>query len=254
MDDIDNESSAVMVADDKPLQPLNHVSLIEFALAKNSTVETIEKLLALQERHEANEARKAYTVAMNNFKADAPTIVKNKAVGYTAKGSTVGYKHATLDQVSAIIGSALAKHQLSHRWNTEQNGKEIKVTCIITHALGHSESVSLTSFPDDTGSKNSIQAVGSTVTYLQRYTLLAASGVAVGDDDDGAGHKTDCLAQDELDAILQGIEACKNVDELKTAYMSAIDKANKLKDNDAVVHITRTKNAVGREIQLKEKQ
>ena len=251
MTDIENATSQeVVLADDKMLPTLSPLQLVAMAIQNGSSVEQLEKLMALQERHEANEARKAYTVAMNNFKADAPTIVKNKTVAF----NDVKYKHAGLNQVSAIIGEALAKHQLSHRWSTEQNGIDIKVTCIITHSLGHSESVSLTGSPDVSGKKNSIQAVGSTVTYLQRYTLLAAAGIAVGDDDDGAGHKSDCLAQDELDAILQGIEACKNVDELKTAYMSAIDKANKLKDNDAVAHITRTKNAVGREIQLKEKQ
>ena len=253
MTDIENATSQeVVLADDKMLPTLSPLQLVAMAIQNGSSVEQLEKLMALQERHEANEARKAYTVAMNNFKADAPTIVKNKTVAF----NDVKYKHAGLNQVSAIIGEALAKHQLSHRWSTEQNGIDIKVTCIITHSLGHSESVSLTGSPDVSGKKNSIQAVGSTVTYLQRYTLLAAAGIAVGDDDDGngAGHKSDCLAQDELDAILQGIEACKNVDELKTAYMSAIDRANKLKDNDAVAHITRTKNAVGREIQLKEKQ
>ena len=38
---------------------------------------------------------------------------------------------------------------------------------------------------DDSGNKNSIQAVGSTTTYLQRYTLKAALGLAASDDDDG---------------------------------------------------------------------
>lgn len=65
----------------------------------------------------------------------------------------------------------------------------IRVTCVLTHSRGHSERVWLQAARDDSGNKNSIQAVGSTVTYLQRYTLLAATGMAVQDqrDDDGAG-------------------------------------------------------------------
>ena len=41
--------------------------------------------------------------------------------------------------------------------------------------------------PDDTGKKNSIQQVASTVTYLERYTFLSITGLAVEDqiDDDG---------------------------------------------------------------------
>src|SRR5690606_35194749 len=60
------------------------------------------------------------------------------------------------------------------------------VTCVITHELGHSERTTLSAAPDESGGKNSIQAVGSTVTYLQRYTLMAATGLAAKDmDDDG---------------------------------------------------------------------
>jgi hypothetical protein len=45
----------------------------------------------------------------------------------------------------------------------------------------------LTSGPDTSGSKNPIQALGSAVSYLQRYTLLSLAGLATEDqDDDGA--------------------------------------------------------------------
>jgi len=152
-------------------------------------VAKLEQLLAVKERWDAAEARKAFVVALNKFKENPPDIIKNKQVSFeTSKGRTV-YKHATLDQVSGVIGAALSAVGISHRWAVEQlpEGK-IRVTCILTHALGHSEHVPLEAKADDSGNKNSIQGVGSTVTYLQRYTLLAASGMAVRDqDDDGAG-------------------------------------------------------------------
>ena len=48
--------------------------------------------------------------------------------------------------------------------------------------------MTLSASADNSGSKNSIQAIGSTVTYLQRYTLLAITGLATEDmDDDGSG-------------------------------------------------------------------
>ena len=55
--------------------------------------------------------------------------------------------------------------------------------------MGHSESTVLEAAPDSSGKKNAIQQVASTVTYLQRYTLLAACGLATKDmeDDDCAG-------------------------------------------------------------------
>ena len=48
------------------------------------------------------------------------------------------------------------------------------MTCVVSHRLGHSEENTLTAGRDESGNKNNIQAVGSTITYLQRYTLKAA--------------------------------------------------------------------------------
>ena len=64
----------------------------------------------------------------------------------------------------------------------------MSVTCRITHRMGHSEEVSMSAFKDDSGKKNAIQQVASAITYLQRYTLLAATGLATHEqqDDDGA--------------------------------------------------------------------
>lgn len=165
------------------------MSMIAQAVAKGAPIETVERLLALQERWEANEARKAYVSAMSSFKSAPPTITKNKQVSYESKGagSKTAYKHATLDHVCDAIGTAMARHGLSFRWETMQaDGGLIKVTCIITHNLGHSERTFLQATPDTSGSKNHVQAIGSTTTYLQRYTLLAATGLATEEQDDDA--------------------------------------------------------------------
>ena len=146
-------------------------------------VAKLDALLAVKERWEKEEARKAFVVALNKFKADPPTLTKNKQV----KFDRTEYRHATLDQVSLVIGKALAAVGISHRWDVHQETPAIKVACVLTHDQGHSERVEMAAGADSSGSKNGIQAIGSTVTYLQRYTLLAATGMAVkGQDDDGA--------------------------------------------------------------------
>lgn len=151
------------------------------ALAVQSgNIEALERIMALQERHEANEARKAYHAAMTAFKADPPKIYKDRLV----KFNSTQYRHATLANVTEAVSAALAKHGLSAAWRTAQDGGLISVTCTVTHELGHSESTTLTGSPDNSGQKNSIQQVGSTVTYLQRYTLLALTGLATHEQDD----------------------------------------------------------------------
>lgn len=141
----------------------------------------LESLLAVKERWEKEEARKAFVVALSDFKADPPQVMKEKSVDF---GNT-HYKHAVLGSASAIIGASLSKHGLAHRWSYNQDKPGVlKVTCTLTHALGHSESVSLEGPHDSSGSKNGIQSIGSASSYLERYTLFAVSGIAAQDQDD----------------------------------------------------------------------
>lgn len=175
-------------APDLPSVAVTPMQMLAMAIERGADVGMLAKLMDLQERWEANEARKAFVAALSAFKASPPTIAKNKHVKFqTAKGMTE-YDHATLDQVASVIGAALSLHGLSHRWETEQgDGGRIRVTCILQHVMGHAERVTLQASPDESGGKNNIQAVGSTVSYLQRYTLLAATGLAASDQDDDAG-------------------------------------------------------------------
>ena len=160
--------------------------MLQMAVEQGADLDKLEKLMDLQERWEKSEAKKAFVSAMNRFKANPPKLVKNHKVDYTnTKGQRTHYNHATLDHICEVIGSALSEVGISYRWQTEQmdNGA-VRVTCILTHESGHSEETPLQADPDQSGGKNSIQAVGSTVTYLERYTLLAATGMAAEDQDD----------------------------------------------------------------------
>lgn len=143
-------------------------------------VSSLKELLDCQERYEANEARKAYHAAMAEFQSEAPKIIKQK--------SGHNNKYAGLSDIVAVIAPLESKYGLSHSWVTGTSDKEIKVICKITHVLGHREETELSAGPDKSGNKNDIQALGSTITYLQRYTLKAALGLAEADqDDDGNG-------------------------------------------------------------------
>lgn len=174
--------------------------MIEKAIANpDFDVAKMEHLLAVKERWEANEARKAYVQALTAFKADPPRIVKNRHVRF---GQTE-YDHATLDQVCDVIGAALAEHGLSHTWQVEQgDNAAVSVTCVLTHALGHSERVTMRGMPDDSGSKNLIQQIGSTTTYLQRYTLLAATGLAAADMDNDGGEPGEPISAEQKETLI----------------------------------------------------
>lgn len=171
-------------------QATNPMTMLAAAFERGTTPEQLDKLLALQERWEANEARKAFVAAITQFKANPPTIFKTKRVYFEGKsGGVTDYMHATLADVCAAAIKGLAEVGISHRWELRQENGVITVSCILTHALGHSERTTLQGPPEGSGTKNPLQAVASTVTLLERYTLLAATGLAARDmaEDDGRG-------------------------------------------------------------------
>ncbi len=161
------------------------MDMMKLAIDRGADLDQLERLMDLQQRWEADQARKAYVVAMAEFKADPLTINKNKEAEFNGK---VQYEYASLDTVTDTIVPALAAHGMSHAWKMKQEGTTLTVTCVLTHVMGHSEDVSMSSAPDTSGSKNAIQAIASANSYLQRYTLLAITGLATADklDDDAA--------------------------------------------------------------------
>ena len=211
------------------------MTMLAMAIEKGTSVEQLTQLMALQERWEANEARKAFDAALAAFKANAPALVKDKRVSFETQKGRTEYNHATLGNVATNVAKALSEHGLSHRWDVSQgDGGVVSVTCILTHVLGHRERTTMQSSLDQSGGKNNIQALGSATTYLQRYTLLAAVGLAtVEQDDDGAasGRKPGTLDPDEEAQFLTQIQTATDRKELLGAiWKRAADACHAIPD------------------------
>lgn len=216
-------------------------ALVALAVEKGANVDQLERLMALQERWEATEARKAYVTAFSAFKAEAVTILKNRGV---TDGPLKGKRYAELFSVVNAVTPALSKHGLSAAWKVTKDEKDwIEVTCTITHVLGHSEAVSMAGPPDTGGAKNAIQARASTITYLERYTLKAACGLAEqGDDTDGntTGNRMD---EKPLADFLAAIDAADSIEALQAIFGKAWKAAEAASDNGAKRLLTQHKDA-----------
>ena len=217
----------VKVTEIEKVEGNSPADLIRQAVNGGADLDKLEKLLTLQERWEANEARKAFHVAMSDFKANPPKIEKDKTVKY----KDVRYNHASLANVVEKITAELSKHGLSASWRTQQNGM-IMVTCRITHVKGHSEETSLSAPSDASGSKNAIQAIGSTITYLERYSLLAVLGLATYDqDDDGRDADVETIDEKQQAALTDyllatGVDPAKFLAWLKVESLSDLLKSD----------------------------
>jgi hypothetical protein len=225
------------------------VDLLRIAVSQDADIDKLKQLMDLQERWEANEARKAFVSAMNEFKKNPPAITKNKDVAF---GNTK-YSHATLDHVCDAVTKGLSEHGISHRWRVDQSTEWITVTCVLTHALGHSEETALKGIADTSGSKNSIQAIGSTVTYLQRYTLLSATGLAAGGtDNDGRGDTSPGAPQripaDKVSEQCEWIANAHDVAELEKMYKNAYRAAMQVNDKLAMARYIAAKDSRKKEL------
>lgn len=188
-----NELAKVIVPDrveprERPVTPgpvdpnATPMQMLAIMTQRGVSMADLKDLVALAKDWEANHARKAYVEAMAAFKAEPIEILKTKPVKIP---NGPAFKYATLADVVDGVVSALSKHGLSHNWIVETNDI-IKVTCVVTHKLGHSEKCEMSAPPDTGPGRNKIQAVGSTTTYLQRYSLMSLLGLAAKDmDDDG---------------------------------------------------------------------
>jgi len=181
------EAAATAVV--KTAQTATPATLLQMAVQQGADLDRLERLMALQERWEAGEAKKAFDDAHAAFKGEAVEIIKRKQVDFANKtGGRTQYKHAELADVVDALSLPLSRHGFSWKWVPKQTPDWLEVTCTLTHRAGHSESVTLGAAPDASGGKNSIQAIISTKTYLERHTLKAIAGVAEkGEDDDGQG-------------------------------------------------------------------
>lgn len=173
--------------------PLTPMAMIAQAAANGASTEVLDKLMDLRDREEAHQARKAFENALADAKQSIPPIIKGREVDYTHNGKRTNYRHEDLAGIARVVDPILAEHGLSYRYRTDVADGMIWVTCILAHRDGHSEETKLPGSRDESGGKNTIQGLGSTVTYLQRYTLKAALGLSSSHDDDAQS------AEEEVD-------------------------------------------------------
>lgn len=171
--------------DAKRMHPLVHAAL---STGNPIDPEMLNKLLDVQERWEAGEARKAFTRAVTALKADLPSVVgHDSTVDFTSERTNkkTHYTHASLAAVMDAITEPLTRHGFSLSYTPQTIARErdivVRVTCRLTHSEGHFEEATLESGPDMSGSKSAAQGIMSTITLLSRYTACSLLGIATKD-------------------------------------------------------------------------
>lgn len=209
---------------------LTPMAMVSQAVSAGASLEMVSKLIDLQERVEKSQGRKAFDIAVAAAKGEIGPIFKDREVDFTSQKGRTNYRHESFGGIATAIGPVLDRHGLSYRFRASQEGGRVSVTCILAHRDGYSEENTLSASNDTSGNKNDIQAIGSTTTYLQRYTLKLALGLSTTDkDDDGKASQEPAIsgaAEAAINALTQ-IEALPALKKWREDNDAAIKKLDR---------------------------
>jgi len=194
------------------------------ALAERGTdAETLGKMVDLYERVHSIQAEQAMNEAMRAFQDEMPLIERKGEIKYKGSGQPVRF--AKLDDIVRAVGPLLSSLGLSYTWDTDTQQHGFIVTCTLRHIMGASRESRFVAPRDESGGKNPIQGIGSTLTYGQRYSLVQVLGLTLTDDNDGTVD-AETLDDEQAANVLSLLQECSAADDkrirnfFQTAYGS----------------------------------
>lgn len=168
------------------------LSVIERAARDPSVdIEKLERLFALKERMDAQEAKKAFIESKITMRAQLPEITMKGLIRIPDKNKPGHFLQETpfarFEDIHEAVMPVLTAHgfDLAFRNGLAPDGK-VRVTTILSHRDGHEESTDFDLPHDGSGSKNAVQAVGSSTSYGKRYGVLSILNIKVAGEDDDA--------------------------------------------------------------------
>lgn len=179
--------------------PTLTIDLAALAANPDVSVDKLERLMLMQERMLANQAKAAFDDAFAAMQAELPVIGEK---GKTDKGT-----YAPLEDIVEAVRPILARHgfSLCHE-TTWPGGGIVKIVGVLSHRQGHERRSEFQSIADSSGSKNAIQGLGSAMSYGRRYTTNDLLNIVTRKQDDD-GKKAGPTAPDDYDEWITDLTA-----------------------------------------------
>lgn len=213
-------------------------------IAKNKEVD-VAKMKVVEEmgtRLLADQRRAAFDDALAQMQAEMPTIGAKGRLeirAKDAKGERTGRvlqstPYAKWEDINDAIKPVLKKYGFVLRFKTGLSEKGLVAVTGILAGHGHREETTLELQHDATGSKNAVQAVGSSTAYGKRYAAAALLNLTSrGEDDDGklgGGEPADGFPGDHIqmvssDQITALVDKCKQMGCSRERFLQHADVA-----------------------------
>jgi hypothetical protein len=183
----------------------------------NVDITKMERLMEMHERMQANRAKAAYASALAEMQPRLPIIEENGKIvvkDKVTKEVIQSTSYALWEDINEAIKPILAEHgfAITFRNGLAPDGK-VMVTAILSHREGHQEETTMVLPHDSTGSKNAVQAVGSSTQYGKRYTASALLNITSRGEDDDAQATGEPPIKEPVSAPAKSSASLKRKDE-----------------------------------------
>ena len=170
----------------QPQMGTSPAAMIQLAIAGKADLDKLEKLLELQERWEANEARKVFASSFTLAQAEIECVVKKEINPQTHS------KYASLEDIITSANPIYTRQGFSVIFHEGETTKpdHIRICADVLHAAGHKEPYYYDVPMDGKGIKGNanmtgIHAKASSTSYARRYLMCLIWNIPTGDDNDG---------------------------------------------------------------------
>lgn len=215
---VKDETKAIAQSETSPL-----ISMIErVALDPSADIDKLERLLVMQERILSRDAMIAFNSDMAAMQAELPTVVED------GKGHN-NAKYATLEQINKTIRPALQRYGFAVTFKTTQEQGVVHITAVLSHRQGHCQESTITVPNDTSGNKNTVQAIGSSVSYGKRYAMCALLNISTGDDDGEAADVS------ELVSAIADLSAADSMESLQATFSMHYTSFSEVSDRKRLV-------------------
>jgi hypothetical protein len=214
---------------EKSLAPKDESSailqVIERAAANPSVdIDKMERLLQMQERVMDRNANMAFNSSFAQMQTEMPVITER---GEIAVGGQVRSKYAKFEDINEVVKPIMERYGFSINFKTSTEGNQIRVVGVLMHSMGHREEGSMLLPADTSGSKNSVQALGSSISYGKRYVMNSLLNITSrGEDNNGAGAK---ITEDQVANIESLLDETK-ADRPKFLKYMAVEKISDISE------------------------
>ena len=171
------------LAEVKTINTTDSVLAVIARAATDSAVDVgkMERLLDMQERVLNKQAEILFYDAMSDLQAEMPTIEKKGSIKVREE---IRSRYARFEDILTATKDLLKKHGFSVSFKSDFVDGQLEITGTLSHKSGHHESTTMRLPFDTSGSKNNVQAIGSSVSYGKRYVYCMLLNVNITEDDD----------------------------------------------------------------------